>query len=261
MPLAGSWRQEPRPAAAVWVGTPAFMRTSDDTMDPMRLYGRALTLAASSADAGHCRAVQLDGGSVTLPLQRWIQPPDAEELALLEALPAPVLDIGCGPGRHVAALHERGVQALGLDVAKAALVLARERGAPIFEGSVFYPVPDTGRWGSALLLDGNVGIGGDPAALLRRVHQLVRPGGQVLVEVDADCVGVEHTTVRLETDDAVSAWFPWTRVGLSGVVSLAGRTGFTASPVPVSGSRLFGTLTAAAAARTGRFERAAGVSV
>jgi SAM-dependent methyltransferase len=232
------------------------MGRSTNTLDPVRLYGRALELTASTDEGCPCRAVELDGASVTLPLARWIDEPDEGELDLLERLPAPVLDIGCGPGRHVAALHARGVQALGLDVATAAVDLARKRGAPIFEGSVFYPVPNTGRWGSALLLDGNVGIGGDPAALLRRVHQLLRAGGELLVEVDPACVGVEQTTVRLETADAVSAWFPWTRVGLGGVLSLAARTGFELGDEHEVGARQFVTLRSVAA-RTGRFERTA----
>jgi hypothetical protein len=39
-----------------------------------------------------------------------------------------------------------------------------------------------------LLLDGNIGIGGDPHRLLRRVRELLTPTGRLLVELDVDGV-------------------------------------------------------------------------
>lgn len=52
--------------------------------------------------------------------------------------------------------------ALGIDVSEIAVAHARSRGATAIEASVFDRVPGAGRWGSAPLLDGNVGIGGCP---------------------------------------------------------------------------------------------------
>ena len=43
--------------------------------------------------------------------------------------------------------------------------------------------PTPGRWRSALLLDGNIGIGGRPARLLARIASLLAPGGAILVEL------------------------------------------------------------------------------
>ena len=76
----------------------------------------------------------------------------------------PVLDVGCGPGRFVIGLAQRGTVALGVDPAPAAVALCRSRGAPVLQKSVFDPLPGQGRWRTVLLADGNIGIGGDPAA-------------------------------------------------------------------------------------------------
>ena len=91
---------------------------------------------------------------------RWFEPLTHEDDAVLARAAGPVLDVGCGPGRHVLALAERGIVALGIDITPAALDLARSRGAPVLARSVFERVPGTGRWSSALLLDGNLGIDG-----------------------------------------------------------------------------------------------------
>ena len=50
-----------------------------------------------------------------LPLHpvRWHDAPTSAERALLENMTPPVLDVGCGPGRMVAALGGRGIPALG----------------------------------------------------------------------------------------------------------------------------------------------------
>ena len=50
---------------------------------------------------------------------------------------------------------------------------------------VFGPLPGEGRWDTALLADGNIGIGGDPVALLARVRELLAPEGRVVVDLAA----------------------------------------------------------------------------
>jgi SAM-dependent methyltransferase len=67
-----------------------------------------------------------------------------------------VLDVGCGPGRHIAALVGAGQIALGISVSAAAVMAARRRGAPARRVSILAPVPGAGWWMTALLLDGNI---------------------------------------------------------------------------------------------------------
>ena len=115
------------------------------------------------------------GVAVELDTDRWLGGAGDVDLRVLARAQAPVLDIGCGPGRHVRALSALGVAALGLDASQAAVRLARRRGAEVVHGSVFGDVPARGGWRTALLLDGNIGIGGDPAALLARVAGVLAP--------------------------------------------------------------------------------------
>ena len=56
--------------------------------------------------------------------------------------------------------------------------LARSCGALALHRDVFATVPGTGRWARVLLADGNIGIGGDPDALLSRVAELLKPPGR-----------------------------------------------------------------------------------
>ncbi|HEX2085844.1 MAG TPA: class I SAM-dependent methyltransferase [Solirubrobacteraceae bacterium] len=163
-----------------------------------------------------------DGSRLPLPLGRWLGPPTREEERVLDRALGPVLDVGCGPGRHVLALQRRGVPALGVDVSAVAVRLARRRGAPAMVGSVFAALPGAGRWRTALLLDGNIGIGGDPAALLRRVAAVLAPGGRVLAEVERPGAPTRVELVRLECGGRLGAPFPWARVGVDGVASVAG---------------------------------------
>jgi SAM-dependent methyltransferase len=125
-------------------------------------------------------------------LRRWERPADSVELELLGSAVAPVLDIGCGPGRIVAALHERGVAVLGIDATPAAITRARRADIPVVMQSVFDPVAPEGGWGTLLLFDGNIGIGADPVRLLARVHELLREGGRTLVELQAPGTGVRR---------------------------------------------------------------------
>jgi SAM-dependent methyltransferase len=198
-------------------------------MTPLDIYCRALEEIADRPGSGsdHGWRVRYDDGAhAPLALDRFLGPVEPEEFELLLRLPAPVLDVGCGPGRHLRALAEAGVPALGIDIAPAALHLAGRDGAPTLRCSVFGPVPMAGRWGSALLLDGNIGIGGNPAALLRRVCMLLRPEGHLIVEVTGPLRPSGARRARLEGPDGCSDWFPWARVSVDAIAALAAVTGF-----------------------------------
>lgn len=160
-----------------------------------------------------------------LPMTRWASPADARDRALLHRCAGPVLDIGCGPGRMSEHLAHRGVAVLGIDVVPEAVAQTRARGASALHRDVFDRLPGEGRWTCALLADGNIGIGGDPAALLVRAAQLLRPGGQIVAEVEAPGTGTCSLRVRVEAADAAGPWFPWARVDADDFATLATDVG------------------------------------
>jgi SAM-dependent methyltransferase len=203
------------------------------------LYGRLLATAAGGGLA-LARVRLADGQLVPLPLDRWLAPADEADAALLERVEAPVLDLGCGPGRHLAALRAAGKRGLGVDLSPVAVQLARDRGAEAIAGDVFADVP--GRWRTVLLLDGNIGIGGAPAALLRRAGELLAPDGAVVVEVDPPGAPTYRTRIRIEAHDAVSEWFAWARVGADGIERVAAHAGLTPRDALETGGRTFVTL-------------------
>ena len=184
--------------------------------------------------------LRLESGAVRpVPFERWLGPVTADDLEILERAAGPVLDVGCGPGRHVRALAERGVLALGVDASSAAIKLARSRGASVFEGSVFDEIPGAGEWRSALLLDGNLGIGGRPEPLLRRVGALLREGGTILAEVDPPGGPTGRLRARLEGPDLVSRWFAWATVSADGVEEIVDAAGMRVHESFSHGERWF----------------------
>jgi SAM-dependent methyltransferase len=219
----------------------------EQTLPADQLYGHLLaTVVAHVLGDGppppRARVRAVDGTSAPLPLERWVAAADPVDTALLAGLDGPVLDIGCGPGRHVAALAAAGIDSLGVDLSPVAVQVARGRGGEAIPGSIFTDVPRCGRWRTALLLDGNIGIGGDPASLLRRTCELLARGGTAIVELDPPGAPTERTRVRLEAPGLVSEWFAWARVGADGIDPLARAAGLLSGPAQHAGGRWFARL-------------------
>ncbi|MGW3313672.1 methyltransferase domain-containing protein [Streptomyces sp. NPDC001073] len=167
-----------------------------------------------------------DGWLLPLEVERWCAEADAADLEVLGRCEGAVLDVGCGPGRLVAALAARGRRALGVDVSEAAVAHTVRLGGQALRRSVFQPLPGEGRWDTALLIDGNVGIGGNPRALLRRVSQLLAADGLLIAEtapVDVD----ERVQVHVADGRGASgSAFPWARLGTPALLRHARRAGW-----------------------------------
>jgi SAM-dependent methyltransferase len=210
------------------------------------LYGRLLASAAQHllgvGPAPSARLRLSDGRSEPLQVARWVAAADAVDEQILAGVETPVLDLGCGPGRHLAALRAAGKRGLGVDLSPVAVRLARRRGAEVINGSLWSQVPGAGTWKTILLLDGNIGIGGSPVLLLRRSGELLADGGSIVVEVDPPGTRTHRVRVRLEAPGVVSEWFRWARVGLDGVAGVAAQAGFEVAGTRTLAGRTFATL-------------------
>ncbi|MFE0173269.1 class I SAM-dependent methyltransferase [Streptomyces sp. NPDC059002] len=198
-----------------------------------------------------------DGWLLPLEVERWCAAPGPADLSALRRCQGSVLDIGCGPGRLVAALAARGERSLGVDVSEAAVDRTLRLGGTALLRSVFDPLPDEGRWGTALLIDGNVGIGGDPTALLARVAQLLAPGGLLIVETAS--VDVDER-VEVCVDDGRGSpgeLFPWSRLGAAALLCRARPQGWRLADQWTSEGRCFLALRRPRTARSARHKAAA----
>jgi SAM-dependent methyltransferase len=206
------------------------------------LYDRAL-------DGERCWIRHEDGELRPLPAHRWLcgrHGPSDEHFdeTITQMCGPPTIDLGCGPGRLVARLVQRGIPALGIDRSATAIRLAGRGGAPALLGDVFEPLPGMGLWQTVLLIDGNIGIGGDPLRILGRAAELLGRGGRCLAEFDAEAIGIHSRWVRLESSSDVGPWFRWASVGVDAAAALAAQVGLTLTGVEMIGGRVIASLAA-----------------
>ncbi|WP_233189261.1 bifunctional 2-polyprenyl-6-hydroxyphenol methylase/3-demethylubiquinol 3-O-methyltransferase UbiG [Subtercola sp. Z020] len=192
----------------------------------------------AGGDEPYARALQNDGqlllvpaagnsaASLVMDVARWSAAADATDMSLIEEGSGPLLDIGCGPGRMVRAALTAGYSALGIDVSDAAIGVAEAAGVPVLRASVFDPLPLEGAWMTLLLVDGNIGIGGDPSALLERCAELLSSTGCLLVEVQQDAsVDRSYECTIVGDDGRASASFPWAEIGAAALARRGSAAG------------------------------------
>jgi SAM-dependent methyltransferase len=186
------------------------------------------------------------GSERTIDAASWCRARLPGDSGLLRRCSGPTLDIGCGPGRLIHSLNRWGCPALGIDVSAAAVRIARSRGATVLRRDVFGRLPGDGRWRHLLLADGNIGIGGDPAALLRRCRELLGANGQLHAEISP--VGTrswagEASIRAVGTLD--SATFRWAEVAAEDLAALADLSALRVVETWREAQRWFATLTPA----------------
>ena len=119
------------------------------------------------------------------------------------------------------------------------MAAARAAGAAALLRCVFGAVPAAGRWRTVLLADGNIGIGGDPHALLRRIYALLAPGGRVFAEVGPPGTATQRVILRLSSGGRPTEPFAWAQVAVSDAPALAAAAGLVANDCWEVASRWF----------------------
>lgn len=157
--------------------------------------------------------------------------------AVLSRSPRMVLDIGCGEGWLVRALAERGVHAIGLDVAPGLIEQARLAGGGDFRVASYEQIAtgelDPGRVDVAVA---NFSLIGKESvdAVVQRVPRLLNPGGSLVIQTvhtlvacgDASYVDGWREGFWPTSSEAFSAPAPWYFRTIESWVRLIVESGF-----------------------------------
>jgi len=208
----------------------------------LAVYERALHDAVAGRPATLTLRDDRGGASAVNP-SLWCRRRVPGDGRLLHRCGGPTLDVGCGPGRLTAALLRQGVPALGIDVSPVAVALARRRGATALCRDVFAPLPGHGRWRHLLLADGNIGIGGDPVALLRRCRSLLARDGWLHAEVAPAGTRSWAGAATLHAPGHEAAPLRWAAVAAPDLPAVAGRAALRIEDTWREAGRWFATLT------------------
>lgn len=189
------------------------------------------------------QVVRAGGQDRNWSAQLWQGEATPADIALFVAVcHGATLDVGCGPGRLAGAIASRGIEVLGIDTSIEAVRLTLARGAMALCRDILEPLTIGSQWSHVLLADGNIGVGGDPVRLLRRVRKLLDENGTVLVELAAPGVVSGPELLRLEVGDTISTPFPWFVLSVDDVDRIASDAGFLVMGVRTHDERTVATL-------------------
>lgn len=157
----------------------------------------------------------------------------------------PVLDLGAGAGRHSLYLQGLGHDVTAVDSSPGALEACRSRGVSDVRLADLTTFHDDRRWGTLLLMCGNLGLAGDwepTRRLLNRLGEMTVPGGLLIGDsVDPDDPddleyqernrrqGFHRGRVRLRLHygDVVTPWWALLNLPPADIEALVDGTGWT----------------------------------
>jgi SAM-dependent methyltransferase len=172
------------------------------------------------------------------------------ERGLMELAREPVLDIGCGAGRHSLHLQNEGLDVVAIDSSAGAIEVCRRRG---LKHARVLSVTEVGRLGrgrfnTILMLGNNFGLLGSPRRarkILRDLHSITRGGAAILAQTrnpyrttDPDHLAYHQRNrargrmagqirMRVRYGKIVGPWFDYLFVSPSEMNEIVAGTGWT----------------------------------
>ena len=123
-----------------------------------------------------------------------------------------------------------------------AVELTRSRGVPVLLRDLFARLPGEGRWPTALVIDGNIGIGGDVDRVLRRLDALLAADGRAVIETAPEPTTDRTMQVRFARGGvATGPHFAWSVIGAVALAARAARVGLVFAILDVAPTRFGGT--------------------
>jgi len=154
---------------------------------------------------------------------------EPEERELLDTVrDGPVLDLGAGAGRAALDLAARGLEVTALETSPGAAEVCRRRGVADVRESDLNDPPADRRWGTVLLLCGNLGLGGSwegNRQLLRRLSAVCGPGA-TLVGDSVTSDGRAEIGLRIRYRGLATPWWRQRNVAVHEVPDLVAGTGW-----------------------------------
>ena len=161
------------------------------------------------------------------------------ELKALELCQGKVLDVGAGVGSHALILQQRGLDVTGMDISSPAVAIMRQRGLKkAIEGDILKY--DLEKYDTLLFMMNGIGLTGSIPGLkafLKRVKQLLNPGGQLLFDSsDLSYLYQEvafplngyygEVSFRYEYKSLKGNWFKWIYVDQQTLKTIATSLGW-----------------------------------
>jgi SAM-dependent methyltransferase len=205
--------------------------------------GRPGSQLLLESDDGALRAADLQPEDFFLPQDGW---PWWEQRAIARAA-GPVLDLGAGAGRHALHLQGLGHRVTAVDMSPGAAAVCRARGVSDVRLADLNDLTPEGRWGTILLMCGNLGLAGDwdpTRRLLTSLGERTPPGG-LLIGDSVDPTSDDpldlayeqrnrdagfhegHVQLRLHYGDLVTPWWHQINFPPSVIEGLVEGTGWS----------------------------------
>ena len=160
----------------------------------------------------------------------------------------PVLDLGCGAGRHALHLQERGLEVVAVDHSPGAVDVCRRRGIVDARLGDLSDPPTDKKWRTVLLMCGNLGVAGgwdDTRRLLAELSTTCAEDAVVIADtvdptetndprqlahIESNCEKGRHrgmSRLRLRYREMVTPWWDQLNVPKAEMGALVGGTGWS----------------------------------